>query len=312
MKHFIFLFHSLSFLVGFTAIILSIIAYIKYKSKIIKHYTYFIVALTTVLLEQTLSSYKLINVVDSFGLNIILNILSYLSAGFIIYFLPLLSHEFVEKEWTSRKRTSFEAAAFFPICSLIAYYLMPYNKVIVIFSSGILFLTILYCLVFLYLNLKNIKSDFIKGTLRVFLIITVLLFPYMYLDTRIEQISALSRLFPYGLLSVSIFYMIWSISSLYFGIKYFKYNLEKPYVDKDKKELREVLDAKKLFFEKFNITNREKEIILLLMKGYSYNQLAEELVISLTTVKTHVYNIYRKVEVKNKIELFNLINKEKL
>lgn len=310
MKHFIFLFHILSFLVGFTAIILSIIAYIKYKSKIIKHYTYFIVALTTILLEQTLSSYKLINVVDSFGLNIILNIVSYLSAGFIIYFLPLLSHEFVEKEWTSRKKTFFEVAAFFPICLLISYYLMSYKNVIVILSSGILFLTILYCIVFLCLNLKDIKSDFIKNILRVFLIITVLLFPYMYLDTRIEQISVLSRLFPYGLLSVSIFYMIWSILSLYFGIRYFRYNLEKSYGDKNEKELIEITDTREQFFEKFNITNREKEIILLLMKGYSYNQLAEELVISLTTVKTHVHNIYRKVEVKNKIELFNLINKE--
>lgn len=266
MKHLIFLFHIVSFLVGFTAIILSIIAYIKYKSKIIKHYTYFIVALTIILLEQTLSSYKLINVVDYLGLNIILNIVS--------------------------------------------YYLMPYKKVIVIFSIGILFLTILYCLVFLGLNLKDIKSDFIKNTLRIFLIITVLLFPYMYLDTRIEQISTLSRLFPYGLLSVSIFYMIWSSLSLYFGIRYFKCNIEKPYGDKYKKELIEGSDTRELFFEKFNITNREKEIILLLMKGYSYNKLAEELVISLTTVKTHVHNIYRKIEVKNKIELFNLINKE--
>lgn len=132
----------------------------------------------------------------------------------------------------------------------------------------------------------------------------------MYLDTRIEQISVLSRLFPYGLLSVSIFYMIWSILSLYFGIRYFKYNLEKSYGDKDEQALIEIADTREQFFEKFNITNREKEIILLLMKGYSYNQLAEELVISLTTVKTHVHNIYRKVEVKNKIELFNLINKE--
>lgn len=310
MKHFIFLFHILSFLIGFTAIILSIIAYIKYKTQIIKHYIYFIIALTIILLEQTLSSYKIINLVDFPGLNIILNIVSYLSAGFIIYFLPLLSHEFIKKEWTSRKKTFFEVAAFIPVCSLIAYYLMTYKKVIVILSSGLLFSTILYCLVFLYLNLKNIKSDFIKNILRVFLITTVLLFPYMYLDTRIEQISVLSRLFPYGLLSVSIFYMIWSILSLYFGIRYFKYNLEKSYGDKDEQELIEISDTKEQFFEKFNITNREKEIILLLMKGYSYNQLAEELVISLTTVKTHVHNIYRKVEVKNKIELFNLINKE--
>ena len=76
------------------------------------------------------------------------------------------------------------------------------------------------------------------------------------------------------------------------------------------KDIVEVQNKQTEFFEKFNITNREKEIILLLIKGHSYNQLAEELSISLTTVKTHVHNIYRKAEVKNKIQLINLINGE--
>lgn len=310
MKHFIFFFHILSFLVGFTGIILSVFTYIRYKTKIIRHYIIFITALTTVLLEQTITSYKIINVVQSLSLNVILNIVSYLAAGVIIYFLPLFSHEFAEREWTSRKKAFFQKVVFLPICLLFIYYLSSYKKLILMLSSSILFLVIFYSLGFLYLNYKYIKSEHRKRVLRLFLIITVLFFPYMYLDTRVEQIAFLSKLFPYGLLSVPAFYMLWNLLSIYFGVRYFKDNLDEFCNLENQKDAVEVDYIREQFFEKFKITNREKEIILLLMKGYSYNQLAEELVISITTVKTHVHNIYRKAEVKNKIQLIHLINGE--
>lgn len=53
------------------------------------------------------------------------------------------------------------------------------------------------------------------------------------------------------------------------------------------------------------ISPREQEVMSLLITGKSYQQIADELFISLPTVKTHVSNIYRKVGVRNKIELIN-------
>lgn len=262
------------------------------------------------LLEQTLTSYKIINTVQSVGLNVILNIASYLAVGFIIYFLPLFAQEFVEKEWTNRKKVFFQIAALLPIFLLFLYYVSSYKRYITVLSSSILFLSILYSIAFSFLNYKNIKSEYRKKVLKFLLTITVIFFPYMYLDTRAEQITFLRRVFPYGLLSVPAFYMLWNLLIIYFGIRYFKTNLDEFYNLENKKDEVKVEDKREQFFEKFNITSREKEIILLLMKGYSYNQLAEELVISLTTVKTHVHNIYRKAGVKNKIQLLNLINGE--
>lgn len=173
-----------------------------------------------------------------------------------------------------------------------------------------MFLAIFYSLAFIYLNYKYIKAEYTKKISKIFLIVTLLFFPYMYLDTRAEQIAFLSSLFPYGLLSLPAFYMLWNLLSIYFGVRYFKDSIDEFYNLESQKDEVEAIDKREQFFEKFNITNREKEIILLLMKGYSYNQLAEELVISLTTVKTHVHNIYRKTEVKNKIQLIHLINGE--
>lgn len=310
MKHFIFFFHILSFLLGFTGIILSVLTYFKYKISIIKSYTFFIIALTIILLGQTITSYNIINIVQSSSLNAILNISSYVAVGFIIYFLPLLAHEVVEKKWTSTKKVFFQATTFLPISCLLIYYITPYKNLMNILSSSILFLVIFYALIFMCLNYKYIKNEYKKRTLKTFLIITILFAPYMYLDTKSEHISFLSKSFPYGLLSLPLFYMLWNLLSIYFVVKYFKSVIDKSHNLNSKKYIAEVQNKQTEFFEKFNITNREKEIILLLTKGHSYNQLAEELSISLTTVKTHVYNIYRKAEVKNKIQLINLINGE--
>ncbi len=58
----------------------------------------------------------------------------------------------------------------------------------------------------------------------------------------------------------------------------------------------------------YNLTPREFEIAELLIKGFSYAQISGSLFISMPTVKTHVTNIYKKVNVNNKMELFNTIS----
>jgi LuxR family maltose regulon positive regulatory protein len=48
------------------------------------------------------------------------------------------------------------------------------------------------------------------------------------------------------------------------------------------------------------LTNREIEILLILPKGLSNQEIAEMLFISPETVKRHLYNIYQKFDVKNR------------
>lgn len=55
------------------------------------------------------------------------------------------------------------------------------------------------------------------------------------------------------------------------------------------------------------LTPREMEVIVLLLKGYTNKRIIEELFISENTLKVHNRNIYRKLQVKNRKELFQLI-----
>lgn len=54
--------------------------------------------------------------------------------------------------------------------------------------------------------------------------------------------------------------------------------------------------------ETYNLTKREIEILELLKQGFDYNKTAEKLFISPFTVRKHIENIYRKLQVNNKIQ----------
>ena len=76
-----------------------------------------------------------------------------------------------------------------------------------------------------------------------------------------------------------------------------------------------VPDGEKIYFDriekirkKFELTNRETEVLQRLFEGYSTEVLANELNISAHTLKKHICNIYKKTGVKTRLELFRNLN----
>jgi DNA-binding NarL/FixJ family response regulator len=55
------------------------------------------------------------------------------------------------------------------------------------------------------------------------------------------------------------------------------------------------------------LTNREREILDLLAKGYRYKEIADQLSISFETVRTHIHNIYEKLHVQSRTEALNKV-----
>ncbi len=62
----------------------------------------------------------------------------------------------------------------------------------------------------------------------------------------------------------------------------------------------------------FNLSKRENEVLKQLCTGLNYQQIAANLIISPNTVRTHIENIYKKMEVKNKAELVQKAYKHRL
>jgi DNA-binding NarL/FixJ family response regulator len=50
------------------------------------------------------------------------------------------------------------------------------------------------------------------------------------------------------------------------------------------------------------LTSREQEILRLLAKGYMYKEIADQLAISLSTVRSHVCAVYEKLHVHSRTQ----------
>jgi len=64
--------------------------------------------------------------------------------------------------------------------------------------------------------------------------------------------------------------------------------------------------------EEFDLSKRQREILEQLSKGLNYNQIAENLFISPSTVRKHIENIYTKLQVHSKIEAIQKAQKHRL
>jgi DNA-binding NarL/FixJ family response regulator len=52
-----------------------------------------------------------------------------------------------------------------------------------------------------------------------------------------------------------------------------------------------------------SLTQREREVLRLIARGYAYKEIAKELFISIKTVETHVSSVLRKLQLSNRHEL---------
>lgn len=67
-------------------------------------------------------------------------------------------------------------------------------------------------------------------------------------------------------------------------------------------------DKKELIYSTYEITNREKEVIEQICLGKTNQQIADELFISLQTVKDHTHRIYTKIGINSRMKLVQMLN----
>jgi len=85
-----------------------------------------------------------------------------------------------------------------------------------------------------------------------------------------------------------------AIRSTYRGDSVFEPEVTQKMMEKDQKENELILHD--------DLTNREKEVLQLIANGHSNQEIADDLFITLKTVKTHVSNILSKLEVSDRTQ----------
>ena len=59
---------------------------------------------------------------------------------------------------------------------------------------------------------------------------------------------------------------------------------------------------------KLNISKREIEVLTLIFNGHSNDEIAQKLFVSKNTIKSHIKNIYSKLDVKNRMQAIKKVN----
>ena len=60
----------------------------------------------------------------------------------------------------------------------------------------------------------------------------------------------------------------------------------------------------------YGLTKREEAVLHELMNGLDNNEISTKLCITKNTLKKHILNIYRKLDVKNRVQIFKMVREQ--
>ncbi len=78
------------------------------------------------------------------------------------------------------------------------------------------------------------------------------------------------------------------------------------------KEIIDTFTLNEANLEKSGISKREYEVLKLMAQGHSNQEIADQLFVSLSTVKTHISNIYSKLDVKRRTQAIQMAKEQQL
>ncbi len=305
----------LSILAGVYAILVTYKLYKKYRLNYLSTYLYFQIfinvfgvygilgqAIAKKIIEQQESSFQIIESISHF--------FSFLGLPFLIfawYMFIRLCREIMDKKLSR----TFNLGYFFTL----AFVLFAYGTVIVLsnllnfgdeqyafFSSAAIYLYValevlvmIIALSQIFVNAKKIQDEKKQKA--------VLTFAYLILFI----FSAGIALFIFAERSsiLGAIYLLLFFSGNIPPILYWRGYLKKYFTAPVLQEIGPM--TMKQFLEEYKISRREEEVIQQLCDGKTNKEISEALFISLQTVKDHVYSIYQKTDVRNRVQLINLI-----
>lgn len=179
---------------------------------------------------------------------------------------------------------------------IVTFFATGFNDVIALVLNSILFGTVAYGIVLIGINVRRVTDAALRRALVVFLVLSAGFFPLMYFDSLVLARPRATALQIIDGLPLPTYLLCLNVAGAFFAFRY----LDRPPYIVDGSLTAE-------FTARYAITPREKEIIEGLLVGSKTKDLAEQLFISSKTVENHVYNIYRKTEVANRVQLFTLI-----
>ncbi len=307
MRHFVIFIYIISFSVGIAATLLFFIVYLKYKIQIIKSYLIFLFLFTFYIIIAFFSTYSatIINNNNEYHF-IFIYTMYFIWLGLFVYYMPLFIHQLLGLGFSGFKKYVFIFLTSIIYIMLVIPFLTN-NKLLVInnilkfelnvIATPSLIPIIFYILYLLWYYKTKIENEVNKKILNSIFFLSILFLPGLLLDFIHLKTQLDWKILPLGFTFSSIYYLSWNIISIIYVIQYFITKIN-------------ILPSVRIpesFVKEFLISEKEFEIISLILKGYSNQEIADHLFIATQTVKNHIYNIYQKMKIKSRTELINSI-----
>lgn len=301
MEHLKVLYYFLSFLTGVFSFGIGLIVYLKTKHQTIKHYLIFLFTIIMISFTWIFSAYNSVLETDyRSAIYMIRIIIESISFNVLKWTFPLIIHSLFKVPYAKKANIFFFILGLSASIYFVIYYFFIFENRTgpgrtflhyYIQSAFIFFAVLIYILITGLFFYKKQERPITREIRFKVLIMVFCFIPLFILDnfTGIHE--------KYIILTPLVI-IIMNGLSLHLALKYFFFA---------SRENRPGLIPDQTFFNSFDISQREKEICLLLLEGHSYQKIADLAFISKSTVKTHINKLYRKTGVTGKEELIDLI-----
>lgn len=296
-----FLFYILSLFAGVASITLAIFIHSSHSKKVLKYFIGLDISLFTIQAMIALNLYIVrTNQTGSF-LSILSDGMDVLGTSFSSLFGLLFVHALLGKHLSKLKQILIVTVPALQLIAITFYYTNPQLVALKHLGQASLLAVIAYEIFTVLINIREIPNQELKRAGKIFAFITLSFLPFLALEYIRPGISVLKDLQALKMFALPAYFFILNIGILRWSYAYFN----TPAYLADNK-------LAGYFIEKYSITDKETEVIELVLAGLTYKQIAEKLFISPKTVDNHVQNIYKKLQVTSKMQLSNLVrSKEK-
>ncbi len=258
------------------------------------------------ILLHTIDVYKTINISPDFNevFFITIRYLLILSEHFLFFFLFLSIFKLMMKEYKAIRLAFILLLGIMFVIQNIMFFavrkdipVIRYNQIALLLYYLILLTILSFMFIFLNDKSRDFKILYITG----FMLFIVFL-PFLIIDVLVGRFSFHWKILPDKIYFMSIFYVFYNIYCIIIGARII---ISSP-------RLNESVRITEDFIRQNNLSERETEIIRLVINGSSNKEISDKLFISVGTVKTHLNNIFKKVKVDSRMALTSRIINSKI
>lgn len=305
MEHLILLVYFLCFSSGLGGIAAVAVVYHRIRHPLVGLYFRFLLAYTLSL--AIIASYFYIREIADYydrGLSLVYTAAAYGIVGVAYRYLGrLLAGLATEEERrSSRIVMSVFTGANFMMCALALLVLASGDGDGALDAGRIasLVLSTLSLVYFTYRSRRLALREESPELRRIFRALFLLLGGYI-LFAPLQWLLSFAGILRFRALSFNfLFYLAWNVLHVVFTVRYFSGKADDGAASYDGAIPRS-------FIEECGLTSREVEMIRLIGRGLSNKEIAAEIGVSVTTVRTHIYNLYQKTGAASRVGLLNCL-----